>query len=290
MARLRSEDQPFERARRQRELQEPREDRTRRRRRRRCRPGWSARAARGRSRGRRSAKSRPVAIEKPAVFRSSICATSPPTIQRIGAGAVGLALGEVAAPGRDRRADRERRQRRRRSRRGRSSGRRGRTAPPPASPGSARRSPRRAPPGSAAMTSAARSGRPAAAPPAPAHCTRPMSFRIAEVASMSAASWAVEGRRRRDRCRPSPVGERLLPGLRLHHLLDVGGDRRLLLGGDAGRGGDHAPVLDATSTPASLKRRRIDARDPLLAGDGEERAARRPRSGWRTRHSRRCRR
>src|SRR5689334_1877001 len=43
---------------------------------------------------------------------------------------------------------------------------------------------------------------------------------------------------------PALVGQRLLPGGRVHHLLDIGSDRRFLLGTDAGRGGDHAPVLD----------------------------------------------
>ena len=89
-----------------------------------------------------------------------------------------------------------------------------------------------------------------------------MSFRIAEVASMSAGELGLEGVAGEIAVDPAAVGQRLLPGLGGRHLLDVGGDRRLLLVGEAGRRGDHAPVLQrhvdagllaasGASTPAS---------------------------------------
>src|SRR5690606_39189730 len=54
------------------------------------------------------------------------------------------------------------------------------------------------------------------------------------------------------------------------HLLDVTVDRGDLLVRKAGRGGDHAPVLDHDVEAAFLDGRRVDALDALTAGNGDQ--------------------
>ena len=243
-----------------------------------------ARAARGRSRGAVAANSRPVAIEKP--HRADQAASARPARRRSRASApVGLLVARSGSSPRKARSRHGRSpssdEQRRRSRRATPSARRGRTARRPAS----RRRPdddrRQRQQRTAAMTSAApiRGWRLGRALPrvARAHFTRPIVFRIVGCARRVLLRVLVELVAGEVGVVPALVAQHLLPGGRLHHLLD----RRPIAAFCSSRDAGGAPPPCAssrctTSTPCSLQRRRVDAREALRPRTRRERAACRP--------------